>query len=701
MNKYKSISIQLFSYLLVTGCFVWLGNQLMAQPPAKNVLPVTQKNTVDTSDQSKLLHTIHADREGGKKFNDTSEIQYFAGNVQLRQNRTLFYCDSAVLNKHTNVMEAFGHVHINDNDSVNIYSDYLRYQSNDKKAFLKNNVKLRDPKSTLTTTQLDYDVQTHIAIYSLNGRLVTDSSVLTSVSGTYFADTRDATFSQNVVLVDPQYTIKTDTLQYNTFSKIATFTVPTLITSGPYRSMNTSNGWWDMIHKKGYFSKRPVIVDSASTLIADEIAVDDSSGFGEARGNVVFKDTVENVVVLCNNLKSNRVQSSFLATVNPVMIVKQNEDSTFIAADTLYSARYDSAELQPDNHTRINPGKAVSSKIGNVIPADSVMRPKTRLADSAALNKTNVPYKKVGKAFVWSVDSSSSNIMVRPADSIAHKPEKKGLFGIFRKKEKDTIPQQRKENISNDNSGKKTPGVIDSLKNVKVQPIDSTVTHQIKPGVDLTHDNNVSTKDSLPEEDKRSRFLEAYYNVRIYNDSMQAIGDSLYYDARDSVFQLFKNPVVWTTANSQVSQIAGDTIYMYTSNNKPKYLRVWNNAIMLSQADTLHNPKTSSYYNQMSGRTIEGWFTTGQLDSIKARGDARSVFYMLDDHNKYIGVNTQNSRVLDFYFLDKELNKIVGRSDVVGKTYPMREVNHEAIRLKGFQWLDDKRPKSKYELLAH
>lgn len=677
------------------------GNTLMAQQPAKNTPQPQKKNTVDTSDQDKLLHTIHADREGGKKLSDTSEIQYFAGNVQLRQNRTLFDCDSAVLNKYTNIMEAFGHVHINDNDSVNIHSDYLRYQSTDKKAFLKNNVKLSNLKSTLTTSQLDYDVNTHIAVYNLNGRLVTDSSVLTSVSGTYYADTHDATFSKDVVLVDPQYTIRTDTLQYNTFSKIATFTVPTVITSST-RSIETTDGWFDQVHRKGYFSKRPIIKDSASTLIADEVAFNDSLGAGEAGGNVVYKDTVQNIMVLCNNLKTNRVNAAFLATVNPVMIVKQNDDSTFIAADTLYSARYDSSEALPDNRSDLQPHpvKPLSKSVHPPAADSTAPFRQAHPADPAAA-KINTPYKKVGKTFVWAIDSASNNIVAKPAaDSVPHKPEKKGLFGFFKKKEKDTLPSQQKHAVQN-NTGKNIPGVIDSLRNAKTR-LDSAALKQAGKGVDLSHDNNsFNKKDSMAPEDKRNRYFEAYYHVRIYNDSMQAIGDSLYYDARDSVFQLFKNPVVWTTANNQISQIAGDTIYMYTDNSKPKYLRVWNNAIMLSQADTLHNPKTSGYYNQMSGRTIEGWFTAGQLDSIKARGDARSVFYMLDEHNKYIGVNTQNSRILDFYFLDKELNKIVGRNDVVGKTYPMREVNHEAIRLRGFDWLEDKRPKSKYELLAH
>ncbi|HEY0299385.1 MAG TPA: OstA-like protein [Arachidicoccus sp.] len=706
MNRNKTITVKNIIIFIIITWFVLMNatGQLYAQKPVTPVKPAVQaKVKIDTSSKGQDILINHADRLGFKKLSDTSQIRYAVGNVAMRQGTTLFYCDSVVLYPNTRIMEAFGHVHINDNDSVNIYSDYMRYQGIERKAFLKNNVKMSDSKSTLTTTQLDYDLNTRIAVYALNGKLVSDSTVLTSVSGTYFGETRDATFTQNVVLIDPQYTIKTDTLGYNTFTKIATFTVPTSITGSNNFKMQTSDGWYDLINKKGYASKRPTIIDSSSTLIADEVAMDDSSGFGEARGSVVFKDTVQNVVILCNNLKSNRTNSSFLATINPVAIIKQNEDSTFIAADTLYSARYDSAELalpHSNYHSVAAPQRNIvrqpladSSEVSqNQIDIDTLQK--------AAPAKNDLPYKKVGKAFVWQIDSTnnSNSIIVVRNDSAPQPPQRKGLLGIFKKKEnKDSIPA----NITNENSGKKTPGIIDSLKNVKVKPLDSAASKQLKPGIDLTHDNNVNKHDSIAQEDNKSRFLEAYYNVRIYNDSMQAVCDSLYYDSCDSLFELFKNPLVWTTSNSQISQIAGDTIHMYTANSKPKYLKVWNNAIMLSQADSLHSTKTSTYFNQLSGRTIEGWFTYGQLDSIKARGDAHSVFYMLDDGNRYIGVNTQTSRILDFYFLEKELNKIVGRNDVVGKTYPMRQVNHESLRLKGFQWMDNKRPKSKYELLAH
>src|SRR5690606_28040843 len=103
-------------------------------------------------------------------------FQSAAGNVQIKQDSTLFYTDSVVLNKTLNMLEAFGHVHINDNDSIHTYSDYLRYLGNEKKAYLKGNVKLTDGKGTLTTPDLDYDLNTHIGIYTKNGKVTSEKT---------------------------------------------------------------------------------------------------------------------------------------------------------------------------------------------------------------------------------------------------------------------------------------------------------------------------------------------------------------------------------------------------------------------------------------------------------------------------------------------------------------------------------------------
>lgn len=292
----------------------------------------------DTSAAKKKIIILNAARLNYQK-KDSTEFQSAAGNVIIQQETTLFYSDSVVLNKTQNVLEAFGHVHINDNDSINTYSDYLRYLGNDKKAYLKGNVKLTDGKGTLTTPDLNYDLHTHIGIYTLTGKVVSDKTTLTSTEGYYYGETKDVYFKKNVVLINPDYRVTTDTLLFNTYTNVATFIVPTVITSGDKRKIYTSDGYYDLANKKAYFGKRPHIVDSSTILDADVVASNDTTKESEASGNVVYKDTAQGVTIFSNNLKSNGNQSSFLATQKPVMVIKQDKDSIYIAADTFFSAK--------------------------------------------------------------------------------------------------------------------------------------------------------------------------------------------------------------------------------------------------------------------------------------------------------------------------------------------------------------------------
>ncbi len=545
--KFSAIIIFLFS----------ITQLLFAQKPA------------DTTAAKKQIIIIQAQRLNHQIIKD-SAFQSLVGNVIVRQDKTMFYCDSAVIDQTANIMEAYGHVHINDNDSINTYADYLKYLGNDKKAFLNGNCKLTDGKGTLTTPSLEYDLNTKLGTYLNSGKLVENSTVLTSKEGYYYGETKDATFKKNVVLIDPQYTIKTDTLLYNTYSQVTTFVVPTEIISGPGRKILTSDGYYDTKNKKSYFGKRPTLIDSATTLIADEVANDDSTHFGEARGNVIYKDTSEGITILSNDLKTNKLTNAFLATEKPIMIIKQDKDSVFIAADTLYSAKL-----------------------------------------SDLRKSTNVPM-----------------ILM---DTFSRKYDSAYLSNFY-------------------------------IKQDSINKADSS----------------------------RDRFFEAYFHVKIYSDSMQAVCDSMFYSAEDSAFRLFRKPIVW----GQNSQITGDTIYLFTQDKKPKELYDFYDAFTVN--DVGHG-----YYNQIKGRTINAYFKDGEIDYMHVKGtQAESIYYAQDDNNKFVGVNKATSDVIDMYFDERKPTRVVFRSNLKGTTYPMRQVSADELKLKGFQWLEDLRPKSEYDLFA-
>jgi lipopolysaccharide export system protein LptA len=319
MNKYVRYII-LFSGILVS------------------IYANSQDSTKVVKNKGKLIEFISAESYNIKK-QDSVDYLILVGDVKIKQGNTLLFGDSIIVNTTKNSLEGFGKVHINDADSVHTYADYLMYDGNTKKAKLRNHVKLTDGRGTLTTDSLDYDVSIKIGVYKKGGKLVRNKTILKSTEGVYYGITRDVLFRNKVSLIDPDNSIFTDTLEYNTYSQLANFISPSKIISGS-RIIKTKNGNYNLGTKKGYLYERSSIDDSSYFFIADDMAIDDSLGLGEFRGNALYKSKDSlSFDLLANNIKTNRKKDILLATELPILMIKQPNDTLYVSADTLYSGR--------------------------------------------------------------------------------------------------------------------------------------------------------------------------------------------------------------------------------------------------------------------------------------------------------------------------------------------------------------------------
>ena len=192
---------------------------------------------------------------------------------------------------------------------------------------------------------------------------------------------------------------------------------------------------------------------------------------------------------------------------------------------------------------------------------------------------------------------------------------------------------------------------------------------------------------SVNDKDSTNRYFEAYRNVRIFSDSLQAVADSMFYSFKDSIFRLYQDPVIW----AKESQITGDTVLVFTKNKKADHIKVFENSFMVNRMDP-------EIYNQIKSTRMDGFFKEGAIDSVRASGFAQSIYYIQDDDSAYTGVNESKSDIIDIYFGNQALQKIVFRSTVTGTVWPIKQKQPSEMRLPNFRWLDDRRPKTKYEL---
>ncbi|HJS55165.1 MAG TPA: hypothetical protein VJ765_11500, partial [Chitinophagaceae bacterium] len=95
---------------------------------------------------------------------------------------------------------------------------------------------------------------------------------------------------------------------------------------------------------------------------------------------------------------------------------------------------------------------------------------------------------------------------------------------------------------------------------------------------------------------------------------------------------------------------------------------------------------------------LDAYFIDGNIDSVRARGAAECIYYIQDEDSAFTGINQSNSDLMDVYFKDRELQRVVFRTEVRGTIWPMRQKTPGEMHLPGFNWRDAERPRTKYEL---
>lgn len=571
----------------------------------------------------------------------------------FRQDNATLTCDSAYFYIEKNSFEAFGHVHINQADTINIYSDLLNYDGNTKLAVLTNNVKLTDNDAVLTTNNLDYNLGTKIGRYVNGGKIVNDKNILTSQNGYYFTQSKDAYFRYNVQVKSPEVLIKSDTLKYNTNSKIAYFFGPTNI-YGKTDTLYTENGQYNTSNDQAKFGKKNLYTQNSKSLKGDSLFYDGKVGFGRAVKNIIFIDTAQKVELRGNLGIYTKKDESIMVTKNAYVIFitekdSVSKDSVWLTADTLRSKVLSKMDLYAFQQ------KAILA-----------------LSDTSNVSKDSLNIK------LSKVDSLKSDSLKATQKVVKKEPVKK----TPEVKPKPTRPEPLEKEI---------------IKRAPTIPIFwSAIKAKTPPAIGLIlldtlkKDNLVVNNLAPPEasDTTKIRVISAYKRVKIFKSDLQARADSAFFSYGDSTMRIYQKPMVW----AQGSQLSADTMYIQMKNKKIDNMDLIKNSIVVN------TEKDSLNFNQVAGKTMKGFFKNEKLDLIFVNGNAESIYFENDSTGNGGMMRSIASRMrVNFEKDSVSLVTFIRKPE--HNYYPSDKITEELKTLPNFNWKPKDRPKSKEEII--
>ena len=186
--------------------------------------------------------------------------------------------------------------------------------------------------------------------------------------------------------------------------------------------------------------------------------------------------------------------------------------------------------------------------------------------------------------------------------------------------------------------------------------------------------------------EEKFREIRAYYGVRFYRADIQGVCDSLYFNTKDSLLYLCKEPVLWNT-NYQMN---GDTIILFFNDSTIEKVNVVNYAFSVEKLDSVN-------YNQMKGRDMTIYFDEGEMRQADIDGNAEVIYYPIDG-GAFIGQNKTESSFISIAVKNRKPFKISCWPESNGTVVPLPDLTSEEKFLKNFIDFDYLRPKNKDDI---
>ena len=289
---------------------------------------------------------VYLERAANLSFDEAriADAQILRGNVVFRHEEALMYCDSAYFYENSNSLDAFGHVRFVQGDTLSGFGEKLYYDGNTKLARMRRNVKLvhgreGENPTVLTTDSLNYDRAKGVAYYYSGGIVADSLNTLTSVRGQYIPNTKQALFSEEVRLTNPNFVLTSDTLLYNTETKVTDIVSPTTIVYEEETTILTSRGWYNTSNEQSVLLDRSLVQHTdGKSMTGDSIFYDKAIGFGKVMGHMEMRDSAQHATLYGEYGQMYEEGSRGYATDSALMVDwSDSAHIAYIHADTLFT----------------------------------------------------------------------------------------------------------------------------------------------------------------------------------------------------------------------------------------------------------------------------------------------------------------------------------------------------------------------------
>ncbi len=580
-----------------------------------------------------------------------ADRQLVKGNVKFRQMGMWMFCDSAYYFPDLNSMDAFGHVRMEQGDTLFVYADKLFYNGTDRYAKLRQGatepvVRLINRNVKLTTDSLDYDLAQDIGWYAHGGRLEDDVNTLTSIYGEFSPSTNNAIFYHDVELHGSQnhFHMFTDTLYYNTDTHIARVETPTRIkstkddiqtTEGFY---NTNTGVAELMSRSTIFHTDSL--NRTTTLEGDSIVYDPTTRISRAYSfrnpakhpqPMVITDTARKVTLIGGFGIYNDSTREAMATEYPLLLEYSQTDTLFLRADTIRSWLIE---------------RVVARDTLPATPPELPVAESDTTVDTDDIDLT-LPFRSQ-----WQYGAGPDSLHLDFPDLA----------------ELDALLQPQPAEI--------LPAEDVAAESVVAESVvaDSVAAHlPVPPAAPQAQQDSVWHK------------AMAYPRARFFRKDMQGIADTITFTEIDSLLRMTRLPIVW----AEERQVRGDTIVVHFNDSTADYARIPTNAMMMEHVE-------EDYYNQLHSDKMLLLFSDGALRRLEAEGSVQTIMLPMEQDSTYNRLVDAESSYLTVDIEDDQLQRLKMWPEVTGNVTPLFMVKRSQKLLPKAQWLDMLRPKREW-----